>query len=544
MRCSDHTSTARNGLRPEANANSTSFWRPQPSHPARRSGTAIAQSQGMNRPTLLAALGLALACSANDSSTDPAIPPTVPDGGISPPVADDAGIASPIGEREIDDLLPSVPCTPEAAAQFAEAAEAFAAAMAADNVPGGAIAVLCGGERIFTRTIGNVRTGGEPIDSATRFEIASVTKTLTGLTAARLAEEGMLQLDTPVESLLAGVQVRYLDGTTSPNLEQLLSHTAGYPIDNLPNIQPAETVLMSMISASQHRLMSPPGAVFNYSNYGFALAAAMMEQATSRRFPDLVHQYAIGEASMASASLKADDVLQQGNFAYGHSFESPGVALGPLDSYYHQATEAPMGGGWASIDDLMALSQHLIRREQLNSAAVPIAQARPNTTVEGVGYGLGIGVGTSGTHEVWAHNGSITGFLTDWQVVPELGFAVATLLNSDDVQRREGYDAVRLMESLTEFESRQPSEPSADAMADWAGTYLDPVQLGRVVVAVSGSDATIDWGMGPTPLIAFSSQIADAEYPGPDGFLEVQFWKNDAGQTTYLVTPVGVAIRQ
>src|SRR5687768_15155121 len=55
----------------------------------------------------------------------------------------------------------------------------FEADLAANRVPGGALAVVCGGH-VRTAGVGVVKKGGEElVTPATRFQLASITKTLT-----------------------------------------------------------------------------------------------------------------------------------------------------------------------------------------------------------------------------------------------------------------------------------------------------------------------------------------------------------------------------
>src|SRR5258706_4879256 len=132
------------------------------------------------------------------------------------PAADDVGG---------DDAPPA--CGADADARFEDVFATFASNVDALGLPGGAIAVVCGGDTIYARGHGQTRrTGGSPITEHTRFQLASNTKMLTAITAVKLAEDGVVALDVPVSSLAPEVndQAPFAAPFT---LDNLLSHTSG-----------------------------------------------------------------------------------------------------------------------------------------------------------------------------------------------------------------------------------------------------------------------------------------------------------------------------
>src|SRR5260370_19212796 len=96
------------------------------------------------------------------------------------------------------------------------------------QVPGAAVAVVQGGKVIWLKGYG-VRDVTKPgaVDENTIFQLASVTKTLTGAAAATVVDEGKLDWDKPIFNYLPEF-VRYDPYMTRVLTERaLLAHRTG-----------------------------------------------------------------------------------------------------------------------------------------------------------------------------------------------------------------------------------------------------------------------------------------------------------------------------
>ncbi|MBT8479160.1 MAG: beta-lactamase family protein, partial [Gemmatimonadetes bacterium] len=93
-----------------------------------------------------------------------------------------------------------------------------------DDYVGVAIAVGRNDEVVFARGFGTADLESEaPVDTATQFRVYSIVKPMTAIAAARLSEQGAVDLDAPVSSYLDGLP----DATAAITLRQLIGHTGG-----------------------------------------------------------------------------------------------------------------------------------------------------------------------------------------------------------------------------------------------------------------------------------------------------------------------------
>jgi CubicO group peptidase (beta-lactamase class C family) len=114
-------------------------------------------------------------------------------------------------------------------------------AVANATIPGAAVAITDAGGATEVATAGTLRIGGDtPVVQDTMFRVMSMTKALASVAALQLIEQGRLELDQTVASVLPGYgELKVLDGfdgdeprlrepRQQATIRQLLSHTAGH----------------------------------------------------------------------------------------------------------------------------------------------------------------------------------------------------------------------------------------------------------------------------------------------------------------------------
>ena len=143
-------------------------------------------------------------------------------------------------------------------------------------MPGAAVCVGCRHEMLASETMGYAAVNPDPVPAApsTRFDMASLTKVMaTTMVALRFIDEGRLTLHDPVS--------RWFDapaGKRSVTLQQLLTHTAGFPahIPLWKNLSDPSGVLPLLLDIPP---ASPAGTRVEYSCMGFILLGFLLERA-------------------------------------------------------------------------------------------------------------------------------------------------------------------------------------------------------------------------------------------------------------------------
>jgi CubicO group peptidase (beta-lactamase class C family) len=187
----------------------------------------------------------------------------------------------------------------------------------------GVVRVDVGGEIVVAEARGLAdRANGVPNTIGTRFGVASVTKTFTGLTVVSLIADGVLSLDTTARSLLGG-DLPLIDGAVT--VGQLLAHRSGIG-DYLDEEQLGDmtdyamTVPVHQLDSAESFLavldgfpqVSAPGTTCVYNNGGFVVLALLAERAAGQPYHDLVRQRVCRPAGLAATDFVRSDEMPAG----------------------------------------------------------------------------------------------------------------------------------------------------------------------------------------------------------------------------------------
>jgi len=233
-----------------------------------------------------------------------------------------------------------------------------------------------------------------PLDG--RFEIGSVSKTLTGAVLALLVGDKTVTLDDPIG--------RWLDA--GPNsgitLGQLATHTSG-----LPRLSPGHTLgaadpyafLTAGTAERELRLIEPEprGVDWGYSNFGFQVLSLALERAAGQPFATLLEQRVFRPLEMSCSGITGQG---GGSRVQGHAHGKP---VRPWTHYLWGA-----GGLEASAEDMARyLSACLTPPESEIGRAIAMA-VRPHHRIDSLrSAGLGWVLGPPG---YLGHDGGTSGF--------------------------------------------------------------------------------------------------------------------------------------
>ncbi|HEY4202531.1 MAG TPA: serine hydrolase domain-containing protein [Devosiaceae bacterium] len=153
--------------------------------------------------------------------------------------------------------------------------------------PGAVAAIARNGKQIFQYAAGRQQDGPEardtmPVDAM--FDLASVTKPVSGMALLLLIEDGLLTLDDPIGKFVP----EFATGDKAAiRIRHIVSHTSG--IQSNPKLyhehQTWETLLPAYLALP---LIAQPGAIFLYSSINFIILALIIERASGKKLDQLL----------------------------------------------------------------------------------------------------------------------------------------------------------------------------------------------------------------------------------------------------------------
>lgn len=261
---------------------------------------------------------------------------------------------------------------------------------AVSGVPGMGAAVWRDGAIAWSGSTGFRDLAREQkVDQRTIFRLASVSKLLAATAAAKLHEQGKIDLDAPVSTILPWLK----NDWTPITARQLAAHTSG--IDHY-NDQDRATLgslhfptSRDAVAIFERRpLLRSPGEAYRYSSWGFTLLGALVEQQSGMLFPDYVMREITPELAIMRDAT--DGPKPNASIAYVFAERRP-VRAKPIDFSYTWG-----GGGMAATPSALAtfggrfLANRIVAKETVEWMLRPAIfnNGRP---VEDEGYALGFG---------------------------------------------------------------------------------------------------------------------------------------------------------
>ena len=168
------------------------------------------------------------------------------------------------------------------------------------------------------------RASGVPVTPATRFATASLSKMFTAAAVLSCVRDGLLGVDDRVVDLLPATRrPRTMDDDVT--VHQLLTHTSGIgdyaeEDEDLPGyVEDYGSLWVHRPVQSMERAddflplyadappVAPPGEAFHYSNAGYVLLGAVLEQVANLPFADVVGERVFRPAGMRSSGYFRSD---------------------------------------------------------------------------------------------------------------------------------------------------------------------------------------------------------------------------------------------
>jgi CubicO group peptidase (beta-lactamase class C family) len=313
-----------------------------------------------------------------------------------------------------------------------------------------------------------------PVTLQDRFHLGSDTKAMTALLCGMAVESGKLRWDSSFGEVRGGVVPGLNPKLAAVTLEQLLSHSAGIPSDTEEmkklyfntdafdyNLTPLRLRMLSAWKGNAP--VSAPGATFHYANFGYLIAAAMLERATATPWEELMTRRIFEPLKLTSAGLGAQATPGKLDAPVGHLINDDATvtpmywgaaadappALGPAGNAHMSVLDFATWAGWnaggARRGPALVKPETLARIQRGHVDTGKIPEAKPGTPSEGR-YAMGWGVvkWPSMKNPVLQHNGSNSMNLAKVLIDPVADLAVTVLTNYPGPKAEDALSEVML----------------------------------------------------------------------------------------------------
>ncbi|MFC5015195.1 MULTISPECIES: serine hydrolase domain-containing protein [Streptomyces] len=211
---------------------------------------------------------------------------------------------------------------------------------------------------------------GRPAHPDARFRAGSITKVVTAATVLRLAAQGGIDLDAPVQHYLPGLFTAAFDKPIS--VRQLLNHTSGIPAGDglgddfaelyahrFDTLTPQEDVASAIAKGPEF----DPGDQQHYLNVNYTVLGLLVEKVTGRSYAAEATRLVLRPAGMRHTYFPGTDPRIRGPHNRGYqTVARPDGTTGLLDvTEWNQADRWAAGDMISTTADLERLLTSLFR---------------------------------------------------------------------------------------------------------------------------------------------------------------------------------------
>lgn len=317
----------------------------------------------------------------------------------------------------------------------AEGRKIVAELMAKETIPGFSIAVSVDGKIVWSEGFGYADLENHYADlenhimasPQTRFRVGSISKLFTATAVAKLYEQGVLELDAPVQKYVPGFPKKEFDITS----RQLVGHLAGirhYKRDEFVNRQHYDSVQESLNIFKDDPLLHQPETKYLYSSRGFVLLSAVIEGATKQDYLSYMQEKVFAPLKMQNTVPDDNKKIVENRAGF---YAKTSDNKWNNEVYGDSSDRWGAGGFISTAEDLVrfgseSLNGSFLKPETRSLVFTP--QKTKDGKETGVGFGWRIGKDDKG-RTIYSHGGESLGGRAFLIVYPESKVVVAMLSN-------------------------------------------------------------------------------------------------------------------
>jgi len=467
--------------------------------------------------------------------------------------------AAPGGEHAGPHLTPEQSIPPAELEAFVDATVQLA--MDDKHIAGATVAVVQDGRIVLEKGYGFASfTPPRRVDPATTlFRIGSISKTFTWIELMRAVEAGKVDLDAPVNGYLPP-ELRIPDeGFKQPiRVRDLMTHSPGFedralgvlfaarPIDLVP--------LDDFLARYKPRRVREPGEVSSYSNYGAALAGAIVEQVNGAQWQDLIERDVIAPLGATHITGREPYPERAGlpqplSAELTHDLSKPFRWNGSTyaeRSFEYITQIAPAGAMSASAHDMARYMLLLLGDGTLDGVTVfgpqaarafrtPLTKLPPDVGALDAGF---FDQPLPGGFRGYGHSGATLSFFSVMTVVPALRLGIFASTNTEGGAALSDPLPARVIDRFYTPPREPPMSGNVDVAAArrvFAGDYLSTRRrYSGLEGFVMRLQAVVSIGVTPDGYLLASGVSGSPQRfvqgPGPDDFVSADIPNGPLGR--------------
>jgi len=317
-----------------------------------------------------------------------------------------------------------------------------------------------------------------------KYQIGSITKQFTAACILQLEERGLLSVEDPITRHLKDYPSDPGDRVT---IHHLLSHTSGVPsytdILDVWTMRSRETSRDDLIATFKDRpLEFEPGESWNYSNSGYFLLGAIIEEVSGMSYSDYLRKNILDPLGMSNTGVDDRRTILEGR-ARGYFLDDESGEVLNAD-FVHMSVPFSAGAMYSTVGDMLLWDRGLLGDRVLSDES----KEKMFTPVRDE-YGYGFFINNPLDRKCIHHGGGIDGFRSSFFRWVDDGVTVVVFSNVVDAST----DAMSFALASIMFGApydvptiKEPVAISPEKPEDYIGVFVVNETTNRTVTLQDG----------------------------------------------------------
>jgi len=294
------------------------------------------------------------------------------------------------------------------------------------TVPGVSIAVISKNNTEFITAGYSNFWKKEEMNSYSLFQIASMSKTQCAFAIMKLQEDGLINIDVPVETYLSRWSLPESEfDNNGVTIRRILCHAAGLSLGGVPAHLSEEKTpsIEDALTKANVRLLYEPGSTYSYSGGGYGILQLVIEEVTGSPYEEYLQEEIFQPLGLVNTWADWNNEIDS-SIAKGY-----GSMLFPIIKNYIAMKAA--AGHYSSINDMVKWCNIFMQGQTLLNSTTIEAMLTPQFG-EDWGYALGLNykVLNNGT-VVIGHGGDNWGYHGIYSFILDSKQGIVILTNGD-----------------------------------------------------------------------------------------------------------------
>jgi D-alanyl-D-alanine carboxypeptidase len=347
------------------------------------------------------------------------------------------------------------------------------------------IGLLQGGKMTFCKGYGYAaKETKKPVDTETRFAVASVTKEFTAASIFLLSEEGKLSVYDSVDKyfpdLTRAQDIRLLD-----LMNMVSGYRDFYPLDFLTVEMTKPTTPDEVIDEYAKRPLDfDPGTRSSYSSTNYSILGRVVEKVSGKSYQNFVQERIFTPLGMTHSGFEPDPAGPEAAQGYrSFTVADPEPALREGLNWMYSA-----GSIYTTPTDMVKWDVALMNGKVLKPESYRLLTTnRLLNNGSATGYCCGLHEKEVQGESVFFHDGEAAGFLSHSEFVPSTQSALFITVNTDSVSLDDLAEHMELLLLPVGGRSPVPKIDGAEPIAV-ATQLFAAFQQGKIDRTLLGSD--------------------------------------------------------